>query len=101
VIGANPLNPGWTLRAYIPAIQALPDYALSRRQYEPTRISRYSGQAFGVAAFGNAQKDLGTLERGTLADIVAVAGDPVPHSSVLRRIAWVMTGGKLCRDERK
>ena len=54
-----------------------------------------------MAAFDNAQKDLGTLERGTLADIVAVAGDPVPHSSVLRRIAWVMTGGTLCRDERK
>jgi hypothetical protein len=77
VIGANPLNPGWTLRAHIPAIQALPDSAWSRRQYEQTRISRCSDQAFGVAAFDNAQKDLGPLESGKLADIVAVAGDPV------------------------
>jgi imidazolonepropionase-like amidohydrolase len=47
------------------------------------------------------EKDLGTLESGKLADIVAVAGDPVQNISALRRIAWVMKGGKLCRDERK
>ena len=54
-----------------------------------------------MAAFDNAQKDLGTLESGKLADVVGIAGDPAQHISALRRIAWVMMGGKLCRDERK
>jgi hypothetical protein len=66
-----------------------PDYALSRRQYEPNANQPMQRPGIRCGRVDNAQKDLGTLESGKLADIVAVAGDPVQHISALRRIAWV------------
>jgi imidazolonepropionase-like amidohydrolase len=46
-------------------------------------------------------EDLGTLEVGKLADIVAVGGDPRQGLSVLRKMVFVMKGGKVYRSERK
>ena len=48
-------------------------------------------------------KDLGTLEAGKLADIVAVDGDPIADIRVLqekKRIAMVLKEGKICADRR-
>lgn len=47
------------------------------------------------------EKDLGTLEVGKLADIVAVTGDPGRNISALRKIVFVMKGGKVYRSKRK
>ena len=47
--------------------------------------------------------DLGTLEAGKLADIVAVDGDPLADIRVLqekKRIALVLKEGKICADRR-
>ena len=40
---------------------------------------------------------LGTLERGKLADIIAVPGNPLTDISALQRVSMVMMGGKLVK----
>jgi imidazolonepropionase-like amidohydrolase len=42
---------------------------------------------------------VGTLEKGKLADLVAVAGDPLVDISELERVLFVMKGGVVYRDE--
>ena len=41
--------------------------------------------------------DRGELTAGSLADIVAVAGDPLADVTVLERVRWVMQGGRIVR----
>ncbi len=41
------------------------------------------------------EKDLGTLEAGKLADIVAVAGDPSRDIRLMERVEFVMKGGHV------
>jgi imidazolonepropionase-like amidohydrolase len=41
--------------------------------------------------------DRGVLAPGTLADIVAVAGDPLSDVTVLQQVRWVMHGGRVVR----
>jgi len=43
---------------------------------------------------------LGTLEAGKLADIIAVAGNPLEDLGTLENVRFVMLGGKVVRDER-
>ncbi|MGH9464948.1 MAG: amidohydrolase family protein [Thermoanaerobaculia bacterium] len=45
--------------------------------------------------------ELGTLEAGKLADLVAVTGDPLADISLLQRIGFVMKEGVVVRDERQ
>jgi imidazolonepropionase-like amidohydrolase len=45
------------------------------------------------------QRDLGAIEPGKLADIIAVSGDPVNQISELEHVKFVMKGGKVVRDE--
>jgi imidazolonepropionase-like amidohydrolase len=40
---------------------------------------------------------LGTIERGKLADIIAVPGNPLTDISALERVSMVMIGGKLLK----
>jgi imidazolonepropionase-like amidohydrolase len=42
---------------------------------------------------------IGTVEAGKLADLVAVAGDPLADVSVLERVGFVMKGGAVYRDD--
>jgi imidazolonepropionase-like amidohydrolase len=43
---------------------------------------------------------VGTVEPGKLADLVAVPGDPLQDITVTERVAFVMKGGVVYRDER-
>ncbi|MEP4484397.1 MAG: amidohydrolase family protein [Halioglobus sp.] len=43
------------------------------------------------------EEDLGSIEVGKYADIVAVEGDPLEDISVLERISFVMKGGEVVR----
>jgi imidazolonepropionase-like amidohydrolase len=38
-------------------------------------------------------KDLGTVEKGKLADVIVVAGNPLQHMSAMKRVAYVVKGG--------
>jgi imidazolonepropionase-like amidohydrolase len=46
-----------------------------------------------------AEKDLGAIEPGHFADIVAVAGDPLADITELERVRFVMKEGRVVRDE--
>ena len=43
-------------------------------------------------------KDVGTLEPGRYADIVAVQGDPLSDITVMEHVAFVMQGGHIIKD---
>jgi imidazolonepropionase-like amidohydrolase len=47
--------------------------------------------------FGIAQK-AGTLEKGKLADIVAMPGDPTADITATERVSFVMKEGKIIRN---
>jgi imidazolonepropionase-like amidohydrolase len=40
---------------------------------------------------------IGVIEKGAYADIVAVDGDPLKDVSILSKIDWVMKGGEVVR----
>ena len=43
--------------------------------------------------------DMGAIEPGKFADIVAVTGDPLKDITELERIRFVMKGGEIIRNE--
>jgi imidazolonepropionase-like amidohydrolase len=47
--------------------------------------------------FGIAQK-VGTLEKGKLADVVAMPGDPTADITATERVSFVMKEGKIIRN---
>jgi len=49
-----------------------------------------------VLGWGN---ELGSVEKGKFADIVAVSGDPTADITELQRVKFVMKGGRLIRNE--
>jgi imidazolonepropionase-like amidohydrolase len=46
----------------------------------------------------DASSDIGSLEAGKYADLLAVDGDPAQDITALRNILLVMKGGKVYRD---
>jgi len=44
---------------------------------------------------------VGTIEPGKLADLIAVAGDPLRDITELERVTWVMKGGVVYKSEGK
>lgn len=45
-------------------------------------------------------QEIGTLEPGKAADIIAVSGDPLQDVTVLKQVPFVMKGGEIVKDER-
>ncbi|MBI4541403.1 MAG: amidohydrolase family protein [Gemmatimonadetes bacterium] len=70
---------------------------------------RLAGAGHGRAAIHSAtsvaaellgrQADFGTIEPGRLADLIAVAGNPLQDISELERVRFVMKGGVVYRSE--
>jgi imidazolonepropionase-like amidohydrolase len=44
--------------------------------------------------------EIGTLEPGKAADVIAVAGDPLSDVTTLKRVGFVMKGGRVYKDAR-
>jgi imidazolonepropionase-like amidohydrolase len=44
-------------------------------------------------------KDVGTIEVGKYADIIAVSGDPLQDVTVLQSVGFVMKGGVVYKDK--
>ena len=47
------------------------------------------------------QNDIGSVEKGKYADLVAVAGDPLKDISEMEHVKFVMKGGKIVRNDIK
>ena len=45
------------------------------------------------------QDQIGSLEKGKYADIVAVAGDPLQDITEMQRVKFVLKGGKVIKNE--
>ena len=45
------------------------------------------------------QDQIGTIQKGKYADVVAVSGDPLADITELKRVKFVMKGGKMVRNE--
>ncbi len=45
------------------------------------------------------EKEIGSIEAGKLADIIAVKGNPLKDISELQRVKFVMIGGKIIKNE--
>ena len=48
-----------------------------------------------------AQNDIGSLEKGKYADLIAVSGDPLKDITEMERVKFVMKGGKIARNDMK
>jgi imidazolonepropionase-like amidohydrolase len=59
----------------------------------------YAG-TLGPVRWLGAEADLGTIEPGKYADLIAMDGDPLTGTSALRGVRWVMAGGRVVRDDR-
>jgi imidazolonepropionase-like amidohydrolase len=45
------------------------------------------------------QDQIGSIEKGKFADIIAVTGDPLTDITELQRVRFVMKGGKVIRND--
>ena len=45
------------------------------------------------------QDQIGSIEKGKFADLIAVSGDPLADITELQRVKFVMKGGKVIRDD--
>jgi imidazolonepropionase-like amidohydrolase len=46
------------------------------------------------------QEQIGSINKGKYADLIAVSGDPVADITELERVKFVMKGGKIIRNDR-
>jgi imidazolonepropionase-like amidohydrolase len=80
--------------------------AYSAKEFEQyMKIGMTPMQAIMCATKVNAEilkkeNEIGTVEAGKLADIIAVKGDPLKDISELQRVKFVMIGGKVVKNER-
>ena len=45
------------------------------------------------------QDQIGSIDKGKYADIIAVSGDPLQDITELQRVKFVMKGGKLIKND--
>jgi imidazolonepropionase-like amidohydrolase len=45
------------------------------------------------------QDQIGSIDKGKYADLIAVGGDPLSDITELQRVKFVMKGGKIVRNE--
>jgi imidazolonepropionase-like amidohydrolase len=65
-----------------------------------TPASAIEAATVGAADLLGLGAEIGTIERGKSADLIAVQGDPLADVKVLKRVAFVMARGKVVKDER-
>ena len=64
--------------------------------YEPFQ----GGTMINAEALGW-QDQIGSIDKGKYADLVAVSGDPLADITELQRVKFVMKGGKVIRNDLK
>lgn len=92
VIGASPRNPGWAMIAHIPAIQALPAFALRAVATSSPESAAAAELALSTPAFDNPQA---LIERPDV-DLVVVAVKVADHQALTRA---ALAAGKMVFTE--
>ena len=69
-------------------------------KYGMTPVSAIVAATKNAADLLGMSKDIGSIEAGKYADLIAVSGDPLADVTVLKRVAFVMKGGAVVKDER-
>jgi imidazolonepropionase-like amidohydrolase len=69
-----------------------------------TKFGMTPAQVLRTATFNSADlighsKDVGTIEPGKFADIIAVSGDPLQDISIMQNVGFVMKGGVIYKDK--
>ena len=67
-------------------------------RYGMTPMQAIQSATSVAAALLDQQENLGSLEPGRFADVVAVAGDPLRDVAELERVRFVMKGGEIVRQ---
>jgi imidazolonepropionase-like amidohydrolase len=70
-------------------------------KYGMTPMQAIQAATWVSAAMLDQQQNLGTLEAGRYADLIAVSGDPLQDISELERVRFVMKGGVVVRSDSK
>ena len=68
-------------------------------RYGQTPMQAIQSATTVAAELLQAQRDLGAVEPGKLADIIAVSGDPLHQINELEHVRFVMKGGRIVRNE--
>jgi imidazolonepropionase-like amidohydrolase len=63
-----------------------------------TPLGALQAATINAATMLEKDKDVGTIEPGRYADIVAVQGDPLSDITVMEHVSFVMQGGKIIKD---
>jgi imidazolonepropionase-like amidohydrolase len=63
-----------------------------------TPLGALQAATINAATMLEKDNEVGTLEPGRYADIVAVQGDPLSDITVMEHVAFVMQGGRIIKD---
>ncbi len=66
-----------------------------------TPVQALRSATVAPARWLGAADDIGTVEAGRYADLIAMDADPTHDVSALRTLRWVMKGGRVVRDDRR
>src|SRR5499427_1656183 len=77
--------------------QALEFQALVKQAHMAPAAAIRSGTIINAEVLG-LQDQIGSIEKGKYADLVAVSGDPLADIAELQRVKFVMKGGKIIRN---
>ena len=78
--------------------QALDFESLVKRAHMTPARAIQSGTTVNAAALGW-QDQIGSVDKGKYADLIAVSGDPLADITELQRVRFVMKGGKVIRND--
>jgi imidazolonepropionase-like amidohydrolase len=73
------------------------EWLVKRAGLTPARAIQ-SGTTINAEALGW-QDQIGSIDKGKYADMIAVSGDPVADITELQRVKFVMKGGKIIKNE--
>ena len=62
-----------------------------------TPLEALQAATINSATLLSLDKDMGTIEPGKYADLVAVSGDPLTDITVMEHVSWVMKGGTVVK----
>lgn len=96
VMLGSDMPPFWPFEGTIAAIRELEHMAA----YGLSPVDALRAATAVPAAWLNAEQDLGTVQPGRYADLIAMDDDPTADVAALRTLRWVMKGGAVVRDDR-